>query len=636
MNMNCRGPQKVRRSRSRQSLTALFSLLLTLAFSQAALAQTAPTLGTAQSFAVLGGSTVTNTGPSIITGNLGVSPGSAVTGFPPGTVVGGTIHAADAVAAQAEADNVTAYGELASEACNTTFGVPTDLGGLTLVPGVYCFASSAGLTGTLTLNAGGDAGAVWVFKIASTLITASNAKVAVINGGQQCNVFWQVGSSATLGTGTDFIGNVLALTSITLTTDATLSGRALAQNGAVTLDSNTVSATACSVPVNPVPPTIGKSFTPPTITAGGVSNVTITLNNSNATAATLTSPLVDTLPSGLVVSGGATTTCGGSVSAPSGGSTITQTGGSIPAEGSCTIHVNVTASNHGSFINSIAVGALKTSEGNNASPAVSTLTVNAPANVSPRLGKTFSPSNITAGGVSKVILTLSNGNADTATLTAPLIDHLPNGVVVDGYATTTCNGAVTANKGSSYITLTGGSIPAGGSCTVTVPITAEVAGNYYNSIAAGALHTNNGNNTSPAVATLSVSPVKQPCEAPSVTKSFSSSKVKTGGTTTLTINLNNNASSIATLTAPLTDQLPSGMVIAGAATTTCGGKVSATWGGSSVTQTGGGIPGKGSCKITVPVALKKCSNYTNTIPAGALHTCNGNNPKAAVAYVSAY
>ena len=158
-------------------------------------------LGQAQSFAVLGGSTVTNTGPTIVVGDLGVSPGTAVTGFPPGTVTGGTIHAADAVALQAQADTTAAYVDLAGRACDTTFGVPTDLAGMTLVPGVYCFSSSASLTGALTLDGGGNVDAVWIFKVGSTLITGSNSSVLLINGGQQCNDFWQVGSSATLGTG---------------------------------------------------------------------------------------------------------------------------------------------------------------------------------------------------------------------------------------------------------------------------------------------------------------------------------------------------------------------------------------------------------------------------------------------------
>ena len=226
---------------------------------QTAFAQAAPTLGTAQTFAVLGGSTVTNTGPTMVVGNLGVSPGTAVTGFPPGTVTGGTIHAADAVALQAQADTTAAYVDLAGRACDTTFGVPTDLAGMTLVPGVYCFSSSASLTGALTLDGGGNVDAVWIFKVGSTLITGSNSSVLLINGGQQCNDFWQVGSSATLGTGTTFVGNILALTSISLLTDTTISGRALARNGAVTMDTNHVSFAACvAPPVTPIPPQSAK------------------------------------------------------------------------------------------------------------------------------------------------------------------------------------------------------------------------------------------------------------------------------------------------------------------------------------------------------------------------------------------
>jgi type VI secretion system secreted protein VgrG len=197
----------------------------------------APVLGSAQSFAVLGGSTVTNLGATTITGDLGVDPGLAITGFPPGIVMGGAVHAGDALALQAQTDVTAAYGVLASEVCSRDL-TGQDLGGLTLSPGVYCFASSAQLTGALTLDAQGDADAVFVFEIASTLTSASNASVKVINGGGDCGVFWQVGSSATLGTGTAFVGSVLALASITVTTGATISGRALARNGAVTMDQN--------------------------------------------------------------------------------------------------------------------------------------------------------------------------------------------------------------------------------------------------------------------------------------------------------------------------------------------------------------------------------------------------------------
>jgi len=221
----------------------LLSLLLLVP--QAANAATNPGLGTAGSFAVLAATTVTNTGPTVVNGNLGVSPGNAVTGFPPGTVVGGTIHAGDAVAAQAQADALVAYNALAGQACNVNL-TGQDLGGLTLTAGVYCFNSSAELTGPLILDAQGDPNAVFIFQIGSTLTTASSASVELINSADECNVFYQVGSSATLGTTTSFQGNILALTSITLNTGATEQGGLYALNGAVTLDSNVITAAVCN------------------------------------------------------------------------------------------------------------------------------------------------------------------------------------------------------------------------------------------------------------------------------------------------------------------------------------------------------------------------------------------------------
>jgi hypothetical protein len=195
-------------------------------------------------FAVLGGSTVTNTNtPTTVNGNLGVSPGSAVTGFPPGIVTGGTIHAADVVAAQAQTELTSTYNSLAGMACGTDL-TGQDLGGMTLTPGVYCFSTSAQLTGTLTLNAQGNPNAVFVFQIGSTLTTASAASVLLINGGSNCGVSWQVGSSAILGTGTALLGRIVALTSITLNTGSSVAGSVLARNGAVTLDNSHV--TVCS------------------------------------------------------------------------------------------------------------------------------------------------------------------------------------------------------------------------------------------------------------------------------------------------------------------------------------------------------------------------------------------------------
>ena len=224
-----------------------------------AISATVPPLGTTDTFAVLGGSTVTNTGSTVVTGDLGVWPGLAITGFPPG-IVNGTTHAGDAVAQQAQSDLTTAYNAVAGQACDTDL-TGQDLGGMTLTPGAYCFSTSAQLTGTLNLDAQGDPDAVFVFQIASTLTTASSAVVQFTTGGvSNCNVFWQVGSSATLGTGSSLIGTILALTSITLDTGAGVSGQLLARNGAVTLDTNRVDV--CLVIQPPTPTPVGPTPTP--------------------------------------------------------------------------------------------------------------------------------------------------------------------------------------------------------------------------------------------------------------------------------------------------------------------------------------------------------------------------------------
>ena len=222
--------------------------LLALGAPAAFAAMTPVKLGTAASYAVLASQTVTNTGPSSITGSVGVSPKKAITGFPPGKIHGGSFHRGDADAANARAALTTAYNTAAGETPQTQVG--PDLAGQTLGPGTYGNSNAAGtlgLTGNLTLDGQNKKNAVFVFQADSTLMTDSNTNINLIRGADWCNVYWKVGSSATLGTDSNFVGNILALTSITLTTHAKVEGRVLARNGAVTLDSNTITRPACTL-----------------------------------------------------------------------------------------------------------------------------------------------------------------------------------------------------------------------------------------------------------------------------------------------------------------------------------------------------------------------------------------------------
>lgn len=223
------------------------ALIASLALAGSSQAATSVGLGTANSFAILAGAGVTNTGPSVINGDLGTSPNPAVTGFggaPNGTVNGAT-HQADALAAQAQADLTTAYNDAAGQGPVNTLA--TELGGQTLTPGVYNSESGTfGITGTLTLDGQGNPDAVFIFKTASTLISASASQVLMINGAQPCHLFWQIGSSATLGTDSAFAGNILALESIQLNSGVTVLGRLLARNASVTLINDTVTRADCA------------------------------------------------------------------------------------------------------------------------------------------------------------------------------------------------------------------------------------------------------------------------------------------------------------------------------------------------------------------------------------------------------
>jgi Ice-binding-like len=241
-------------------------------------------LGTTFSFGVLAASTVTNTGPSVINGNVGLSPGTSVTGFPPG-VLNGSLYVADGVAGQAETDLTTAYNNATAQ--GPTIPIVTDLGGQTLTAGVYNSASSIGLTGALTLNGGGNPDSVFVFQAdSSTLTTASSSQIDLINGAQACNVFWQVGSSATLGTDSSFVGTILASQSITVNTDVTILGRVMAENGAVTLNDDTITPSSCATvsgtTTTTTPATATSTSTPTSTTSPTSTVVTSTVKTSKA------------------------------------------------------------------------------------------------------------------------------------------------------------------------------------------------------------------------------------------------------------------------------------------------------------------------------------------------------------------
>jgi Ice-binding-like/MBG domain (YGX type)/Domain of unknown function (DUF4214)/SdrD B-like domain len=252
---------------------------------------TVPPLGAASTFAILAGTTVTNTGTSNINGDVGVSPGSAITGFPPGVISGGGLHADDALATQAEADLATAFGDLSAEPVSTILA-NSELGGKTLDSGVYDFnVAAATLNGTLTLDGQGDPNAVFIIRMGTTLTTGTDAAVDLINGAHAGNIFWQVGTSATIGTGTVFQGSILASTSITLNTSASIApGRALAISGAVTMDTNASSSvftTPLTITANNQTNVYGAAEPPLTVTYSG-------FINGDTSASLTTQPTVST------------------------------------------------------------------------------------------------------------------------------------------------------------------------------------------------------------------------------------------------------------------------------------------------------------------------------------------------------
>jgi len=306
-----------------------------------AAAEAEVTLGNAAPFAVLGGTGVTNTGPTVINGELGTCPTPAITGFGPGVVVGGSLHAADAAACDAQADLTIAYNDAASRAPTVSYLVPTDLGGMTLTTGVYMSPSSLHVTGALSLDAQGDPNAVFIFQAGSTVVTAPDSDVLLLNGAQACNVFWQVGSSATLDVGSTFVGTVLALTSITANTNATVLGRLLARNGATTLDSNTITVPACAtVPTTTTEAPTTTTEAPTTTTEAPTTTTSTTIvAPTTTTSTTIVAPTTTTSTTGVVPT---TTTSTTIVSVPGPTSTTSTTIASLLGPTSTTAPIAIT------------------------------------------------------------------------------------------------------------------------------------------------------------------------------------------------------------------------------------------------------------------------------------------------------
>jgi hypothetical protein len=279
---------------------------------------TAVDLGVAESYSVLADQSVTNTGSSELNGDLGVSPGTSLTGFPPGRVLG-DVHQTDAHALQAQVDLTEAYNDAAGQAPDDA-DIPVDLGGLTLTPGVYKAASSVGITGTLVLDGQGNPNAVFVFQVGSALTTAPNSTVALVNDARSCNVFWQIGSSATLDTETTFAGTIMALASITAASGTDIDGRALALGGSVSLDSTTFIGGSCAVP--------SESPSPSASPSGSASP------SASPSPTVSSSPSLSPSPSGTPSASASPTLSPSPSPSPTGGPVPADGGGGFPSGGS--------------------------------------------------------------------------------------------------------------------------------------------------------------------------------------------------------------------------------------------------------------------------------------------------------------
>jgi uncharacterized repeat protein (TIGR01451 family) len=394
---------------------------------------------------------------------------------------------------------------------------------------------------------------------------------------------------------------------VTVNVTVTATGAFANSTGPITT-TNAGTGSAATASLNgPQPPTVGLSFTPSTILLGAASQLVVTLTNPNAVAVT-GAAFNDSYPAGLAntASAAAATTCtGATVTAANNGTSLTLSGATIPAGGSCTVTVNVTSAAAGSYTDS--TGAVSTGNAGSAAAASGTLVVMAPLTTT----MSFSPASVLVNTPSVLTVTLSNPNTTTAVTGVAFSDSYPAGLVnsASAGAATTCSGAsVTAANGGSSLALAGASIPAGGSCSVTVNVTSASAGSYSNST--GPVSTGNAGSGTAGSATLTATLLS----APTVTKSFGPTQIPVNTTSLQTITLTNTSATTVT-GVTLSDSYPAGLknAAAAAAATTCpGGSVTAANGGSSLTLSGASIPGSGSCTVTVNVTSNSAGSYLNS------------------------
>ena len=578
----------------------------------AAWAQPPVPLGVAETYGVLAGQAVTDVpppvGPSVINGDLGVWPGTSLTGAP---VVNGETNVGDTEAMQAQAALTTAYNFAAGQPATST--VSADLGGQTLVAGVYRSPATMALTGPvpLTLDGQNDPNSVFIFQAGSDLITGVDSRVSLTRGAQACNVFWQVTSSATLNTRTIFAGSILALQSATLGEGVAVNGRVLARNGAVTLIHDTITRPFCTPSI--APPTISKAFGAAIIPDNGTTSLSFTLTNPNSGTGLTGVNFTDALPAGLVVAtpNGLTGSCGGgTITATAGGTNISLAGATLPASGSCTFSVNVTGTTSGTKVNTTSpVDSNETGPGATAS---ATITVGAEVVAPPTISKVFGDAIIEADGTTSLSFTLANPNTGTSLTGVNFTDALPAGLVVatpNGLTGSCGGGTITATAGGTNISLAGATLPAGGSCTFSVNVTGTTSGTKVNT--SGPVDSNESGPGATAAASITVAPATPP----TISKAFGATTIPLDGTTSLSFTLANPNTGTSLTGVGFTDALPAGLVVAtpNGLTGSCGGgTITATAGGTNISLAGATLPAGGSCTFSVNVTGTASGTKVNT------------------------